>query len=89
MRRGRRPAYKKIDYEFQQGGIFIGDTPGRAVPHNQRRACLCKDSNTYKKECCKQYLINQSIGQTKLPPFKKGAFSNGFSRGFDVGNITY
>lgn len=89
MNRGRRPAFKKYDFDNHKGGIFIGDTPGRAVPHNQRRACLCKDSNTYKKECCKQYLINQSIGQTKSPPFRQGAFSAGFSRGFDVGNITY
>lgn len=37
-------------------------TVGYAVPRGNRRACLCKDKDTYSRECCEGYLINQGIG---------------------------
>jgi len=37
-------------------------TYGKAVPRGNRRACLCKDKDTYSRECCEGYLINQGIG---------------------------
>lgn len=43
-------------------GIYIGPTKGHAITGNDRRACLCKDKNTYSRECCDGYLINQSVG---------------------------
>ena len=49
-----------------------------------RRGCLCADKETYSRDCCNGYLINQGIGQTEaLPPpisaFRKPDFSNAFS----------
>ena len=32
------------------------------VPTNGKEACLCKDGETYSKECCNGELINQGIG---------------------------
>lgn len=37
-------------------------TIGYAVPNGGRRACLCKDKDTYSKDCCEGYFINQGIG---------------------------
>lgn len=65
-------------------GIYFGATRGRAIPHNKRRACLCKDSDMYSTECCDGALVNQSIGVTQTPAYGAGAFSNGFSQGFAV-----
>lgn len=31
-------------------------------PTNSKRGCLCKDGETYSKECCEGELINQGIG---------------------------
>jgi hypothetical protein len=45
------------------------------------------DSDIYTVECCKGALVNQTIGQTQSPPLIRGAFSSGFSSGFDIGNI--
>lgn len=58
----------------------------RAVPRTNKRACLCEDRNTYSKECCKGVFINQGIGNTHGTPGDddSGAFSNGFSDGFDI-----
>jgi len=79
------PAYRQNQRKNQ--GIYLGATRGRAIPHNKRRACLCKDSDTYSMECCGGALIGQSIGVTQSASVTKGAFSSGFSSGFDIGNI--
>jgi len=68
-------------------GIYIGPTWGKSSPKNSRRGCICLDSNTYDVKCCKGYLQNQSIGQTQSAPIVQGAFSSGFSNGFDIGDI--
>jgi hypothetical protein len=78
-----RPSFKKNEYPNSKGGIFIGDTKGLVVPRNNRRACLCKDTNTYKRECCDGYLINEGIGQTITTRGYRGAFSTAFSFDFD------
>jgi len=65
-------------------GIYFGDTRGRAIPHNKRRACLCKEYDTYSTECCDGALRGQSIGSTASAAERQGAFSNGFSQGFDI-----
>ena len=79
------PAYRQNQRKNQ--GIYLGATRGRAIPHNKRRACLCKDSDTYSMDCCNGALIGQSIGDTQAPNVRRGAFSAGFSDGFDIGNI--
>jgi len=71
-------------------GIYIGPTIGKSSPKNSRRGCLCLKDNTYSTKCCKGYLINQGIGRVAgivTPPTVDGAFSAGFSNGFDNGNI--
>lgn len=77
------PAYTRNMRKWS--GIYFGPTRGRAIPHNKRRACLCKDADVYSTECCEGALINQSIGRTASAKGIGGAFSNGFSTGFDVG----
>jgi hypothetical protein len=79
------PAYRQNQRKNQ--GIYLGATRGRAIPHNKRRACLCKDSDIYSMDCCNGALIGQSIGDTQAAEVKRGAFSSGFSDGFDIGNI--
>jgi len=32
---------------------------------NSKRGCLCKDGETYSKECCEGEIINQGIGTTE------------------------
>ena len=69
-------------------GTFKAEpTPGRSSPKNSRRGCLCADSNTYSRECCDGYLINQGIGKTQSVIISEGAFSSGFSNGFDIREI--
>ena len=68
-------------------GVYFGETRGRAVPHNKRRACLCADSDTYSMDCCNGALIGQTIGPTQSAKVQRGEFSSGFSSGFDIGNI--
>lgn len=69
-------------------GVYLGETRGRAIPREHgKRGCLCADSNTYSRECCKGALIGQGIGQTQSVRPERGAFSNGFSDGFDIGDI--
>lgn len=71
-------------------GIYIGPTKGLSSPKNSRRGCLCLDSNTYNVKCCEGYLQNQGIGRINAVPKAietNGAFSSGFSSGFDIGNI--
>jgi len=67
-------------------GIYFGPTRGRAIPHNKRRACLCTDADTYSVDCCEGALIGQSIGSTASTRVMGGAFSAGFSKGFNVGS---
>jgi hypothetical protein len=68
-------------------GIYIGPTRGLSSPKNSRRACLCVNSNTYDVKCCKGALMSQGIGQIQGVPFVApdlGAFSFGFSDGFEI-----
>lgn len=44
-------------------------TPSLTSPKNNRRACLCKDKNTYSRECCDGSLWAQGIGSiTRVIP---------------------
>lgn len=36
--------------------------PSRTSPKSDKRGCLCKDSNTYSRNCCKGDIVNQGIG---------------------------
>lgn len=59
------PAYSRNMRKWS--GVFIGPTLGKSSPKNSKRACLCLDSNTYSRKCCKGYLINQGIGDIQGP----------------------
>ena len=76
---------RKISKQINSG-IYLGPTRGRSSPKNNRRACLCLDSDTYSRNCCDGALQQQGIGviQGTKPVVKTGAFSAGFSNGFDV-----
>jgi hypothetical protein len=50
-----------------------------------RRDFLCADYDVYSTECCEGALIGQSIGPVSGAPRDRGAFSAGFSNGFDIG----
>ena len=67
-------------------GIYIGPTRGLSSPKNDRRSCLCLHSNTYSRKCCNGALMEQGIGviQGTVTPQLLGAFSDGFSDGFNV-----
>lgn len=67
-------------------GIYIGPTRGLSSPKNDRRGCLCLHSNTYSRKCCNGALMEQGIGviQGTPTPILLGAFSDGFSDGFNV-----
>ena len=69
----------------QTSGVYLGPTRGKSSPKNNRRACLCANSNTYSRKCCDGALIEQGIGQTQSPSAvgTVGGFSNGFSDGFE------
>ena len=67
-------------------GIYIGETRGKSSPRNSRRGCLCSDGNTYSTKCCEGALINQGIGKIESV-VERGAFSAGFSDGFDITEI--
>ena len=68
-------------------GIYIGPTRGLSSPKNSRRSCLCLHSNTYSRKCCEGALLQQGIGviQSSQNFALRGAFSVGFSDGFDIG----
>ena len=72
-------------------GIYLGPTRGKSSPKNNRQACLCANSNTYSRKCWNGALIQQGIGQTQVPAqfATRGAFSVGFSNGFDIGTPVY
>lgn len=76
-------SYSRSLRKKRETGIYIGPTIGKSSPKNSRRGCLCLHSNTYSRECCKGYLQNQGIGKTQTV-YTKGAFSSGFSNGFDI-----
>jgi len=77
------PAYNSNMRKWS--GVFFGPTRGKATGRNKRRGCLCVDSDIYSTECCEGALINQTIGQTQSAYPQRGAFSTGFSTGFDIG----
>ncbi len=79
------PAYRQN--QRKNSGIYFGATRGRATGQNKRRGCLCKDADIYSTECCEGALINQTIGSTQVASVQRGAFSSGFSSGFNIGNI--
>lgn len=79
------PAYNQN--QRKNSGVYFGPTRGKSSPKNSRRGCLCLNSNTYSRECCDGALQQQGIGQTQRAPVQRGAFSSGFSSGFDIGNI--
>jgi len=66
-------------------GIYIGPTRGLSSPKNSRRGCLCLHSDTYDVSCCNGALMEQGIGVIESATRTGGgAFSNGFSNGFDI-----
>ena len=66
-------------------GYNIGPTRGLSSPKNSRRACLCVDEDTYDVRCCKGALMSQGIGQIESAVRTGGgAFSDGYSDGFDT-----
>jgi hypothetical protein len=68
-------------------GYYIGPTRGLSSPKNSRRACLCLHSDTYDVRCCNGALMEQGIGVIQgfpQPIVTQGAFSLGFSSGFDI-----
>jgi hypothetical protein len=77
-------SYSRSLRKRRETGIYIGPTLGKSSPKNSRRGCLCLDSNTYDTKCCDGYLINQGIGKTESVITDLGAFSSGFSDGFDI-----
>lgn len=68
----------------RESGISLGPTRSHSSPKNSRRGCLCLNQNTYSKKCCKGYLMNQGIGKIQSTIVERGAFSSGFSDGFDI-----
>lgn len=67
-------------------GYYIGPTRGLSSPKNSRRACLCLNENTYDVKCCNGALMEQGVGviQGTGRVTRAGAFSDGFSNGFDI-----
>jgi hypothetical protein len=75
---------RKINRRINSG-IYLGPTQGLSSPKNNRRACLCTKTDTYSRACCNGDLIAQGIGniQGTTPVVVTGAFSSGFSNGFN------
>ena len=67
-------------------GIYLGPTKGLSSPKDSRRACLCMHTNTYDRRCCNGYLIEQGIGVIQAPANfnQKGAFTEGYDKGYDT-----
>lgn len=79
------PAYRSNMRKWS--GVYFGPTRGKSSPKNSRRGCLCLNEDRYDIKCCNGALQQQGIGQTQSAPVQRGAFSSGFSSGFDIGNI--
>jgi hypothetical protein len=79
------PAYNQN--QRKNSGVYFGPTRGRSSPKNSRRGCLCLNENRYDIKCCNGALQAQGIGNIQGSPVQRGAFSNGFSSGFDIGNL--
>lgn len=80
-------SYSRKLRKHRDSGLYIGPTLGLSSPKNSRRGCLCANTNTYSTRCCDGYLINQGIGNIYgiIPAgVDTGAFSSGFSNGFDI-----
>ena len=81
-------SYSRKLRKHRASGLYIGPTLSHSSPKNSRRGCLCAHSNTYSVKCCDGYLINQGIGRIHgvipTPVPTGGAFSSGFSNGFDI-----
>ena len=73
-------SYSRKLRKHRASGLYIGPTVSHSSPKNSRRGCLCLNSNTYSVNCCDGYLMNQGIGRINAT----GAFSSGFSSGFDI-----
>ena len=68
-------------------GYYIGPTRGLSSPKNSRRACLCLNEDTYDVKCCNGALMEQGIGVIQGTRIHSGgAFSDGFSEGFNIGS---
>jgi hypothetical protein len=72
-------------------GIYIGPTQGLSSPKNSRRGCLCLHADIYHVDCCNGALMEQGIGVIEAPNrfASQGAFSSGFSDGFNIGTVVY
>ena len=68
-------------------GYYFGPTRGLSSPKNSRRGCLCLNEDIYHVKCCNGALMEQGIGNIQEPAqfATRGAFSNGFNNGFDIG----
>lgn len=68
-------------------GVYFGPTKGLSSPKNNRRGCLCMDTNTYDRRCCEGYLMQQGIGQIQSPNqfATRGSFGTAFDNSFDIG----
>ena len=78
-------SYSRKLRKHRASGLYIGPTLSHSSPRNSRRGCLCLNSNTYSVNCCDGYLMNQGIGRIHaVPAVDTGAFSSGFSSGFDI-----
>ena len=80
-------SYSRKLQKARRTGIYIGPTRGKSSPKNSRRGCLCLDTNTYSTRCCDGALMQQGIGKIESTIVKYGAFSSGFSDGFDIQEI--
>lgn len=79
-------SYSRKLRKHRASGLYIGPTVSHSSPKNSRRGCLCLNSSTYSVNCCDGYLVNQGIGRINAIPAVAvgGAFSSGFSSGFDI-----
>jgi len=77
-------SYSRKLRKHRASGLYIGPTLSHSSPNNSRRGCLCLNSDTYSVRCCDGYLVNQGIGRIHAVPPALGAFSSGFSSGFDI-----
>ena len=64
-------------------GIYIGPTRGLSSPKNNRRGCLCIETDTYDVKCCNGALMEQGIGVIQKAREVRGEFSPAFSNAFD------